>query len=59
MTKPSRLLSKGREACAGSSLFGLVALIASKQAMVIGDIGESEAPATHMSARPSWTVWKA
>src|SRR5689334_11496117 len=59
MTNPSRSASKGREACAGSSLFEDVALIASKQAMVIGEIGESEAPAIQTSALPSSTVWRA
>ncbi len=59
MTNPSRSASKGREAWAGSSLLGEVALIASKQAMVIGEIGESEAPVTQMSARPSAMAWKA
>lgn len=59
MTKPLRLASKGREACSGSSLLGDVALMASKQAIVIGDIGESDAPVMQTSARPSSMVWKA
>ncbi len=59
MTKPLRRSSKGLEACSGSSLSGEVALMASKQAMVIGEIGESDAPAMQTSARPSWMVWKA
>src|SRR5256714_1469762 len=52
-TKPSRCRSKGRDACSGSSLFGDVALMASKQATVIGDSGASAAPATTTSAVPS------
>ena len=44
--------SNGREACSGSSLLGVVALIASKHATVIGEIGASAAPATATSARP-------
>ncbi len=45
--------SKGREAVSGSSLRGLVALMASKQATVIGEIGASVAPVTITSALPS------
>ena len=45
--------SNGREACSGSSLRGVVALIASKQATVIGEIGASVAPAIITSALPS------
>lgn len=48
-----RVRSKGREACSGSSLRGVVALIASKQARVIGEIGASEAPAIITSTEPS------
>src|SRR5437764_2773337 len=49
-TNPSRLMSNGREACSASSLRGVVALIASKQASVIGEIGASVDPAIMMSA---------
>nr|BFE73892.1 hypothetical protein GCM10020092_071930 [Actinoplanes digitatis] len=45
--------SKGRDAVAGSSCRGVVALIASKQAMVIGEIGASEEPAIMTSTAPS------
>src|SRR5690606_40424470 len=52
-TNPSLVRSNGRDACSGSSLRGLVALIASKHATVIGEIGASEAPATITSTAPS------
>lgn len=52
-TKPSRSPSKGREACSGSALFGVVALMASKQAEVMGEMGASVAPAITTSAEPS------
>lgn len=52
-TKPLRLRSKGREACSGSSLREEVALIASKQATVMGEMGASVEPATMTSAEPS------
>src|SRR2546421_534591 len=55
-TNPLRLRSKGREACAGSSLRGEVALMASKEATLIGVIGASVAPATITSAPPSATT---
>ena len=57
MTKPSRVLSNGREARAGSSLRPVVALIESKQATEIGEIGESAAPAITTSASPLATIW--
>ncbi len=57
ITKPSRSRSKGREACAGSSLRCEVALIGSKQAIEIGEIGDSEAPVITTSASPSWIIW--
>ena len=57
MTKPSRSRSNGREACAGSSLRREVALIGSKHAIEIGEIGDSAAPAITMSASPSWISW--
>ena len=47
----------GREACAGSSLSGLVARIASNEATVTGEIGESAAPASTTSASPSAMSW--
>ena len=56
MTKPSRSRSKGREACSGSSLRWEVALIGSKQAIEIGEIGDSEAPVITMSASSSWIM---
>jgi hypothetical protein len=40
-TNPLRDRSNGREACSASSLRGVVALMASKQATVIGEIGGS------------------
>lgn len=48
-----REASKGLEAVSGSSLRGEVALMASKQATVIGEIGASVAPAIITSALPS------
>ena len=57
MTKPSRSRSNGREACSGSSLRCEVALIGSKQAIEIGEMGDSEAPAITMSASSSWIIW--
>ena len=56
MTKPSRSRSKGREACSGSSLRWEVALIGSKQAIEIGEIGDSEAPVITTSASSSWIM---
>ena len=52
-TNPSRVASKGRDACSGSPLLGDVALMASKQAEVIGESGASVAPAMTTSALPS------
>ena len=57
ITKPSRSRSNGREACSGSSLRGEVALIGSKQAIEIGEIGDSEAPEITVSTSPSWIIW--
>src|SRR5437879_5700026 len=57
ITNPSLLASNGREACSGSLLRAEVALIASKQAMVIGEMGASVAPAITTSASPSSTSW--
>ena len=54
-TKPSRRSSNGREACPGSALFDDVALMASKQATVIGEMGASAAPASTTPAAPSST----
>ena len=59
ITNPSRVASNGREACSGSSLRELVARMASKQAIEIGVIGASLAPATTMSATSSWISWYA
>jgi len=53
-TNPLRERSNGRDAVAGSSLYDVVALIASKQATTMGVIGASAAPATITSAAPSW-----
>ena len=47
MTNPSRSRSKGREACSGSSLRREVALIGSKQAIEIGEIGDSDGAGDH------------
>src|SRR3954471_25023922 len=52
---PLRVRSNGRAADSGVSLRGVVALIASKQATVIGEIAASEAPAITTSALPSAT----
>src|SRR5919202_992655 len=57
ITNPSRSASNGREACSGSSLRDEVALIGSKQAIEIGEIGDSAAPEITMSASPSWISW--
>jgi hypothetical protein len=46
MTKPSRRASKGLEACSGSALLSVVARMVSKQAIEIGEIGASLAPAS-------------
>lgn len=59
MANPSRVRSKGRGACSGSSLRRVVALIASKHATAIGVTGASVAPATITSALPSWMSWQA
>lgn len=58
-TKPLRVRSKGREACSGSSLRAVVALMASKEATTIGVIGVSDAPASMTSALPSRITWQA
>lgn len=48
-----RVPSKGREARSGTSSRGVVALIASKHAIVIGEIGASDEPVIMTSAEPS------
>ena len=57
MTKPSRSRSNGRDACSGVSLRREVALIGSKQAIEMGEMPDSDAPAMTMSASPSWISW--
>ena len=57
ITNPSRSRSNGREAWAASSLRREVAPIGSKQAIEIGEIGDSEAPAITTSASWSWIIW--
>ena len=57
MTKPSRRASKGLEACSGSALLAVVARMVSKQAIEIGEIGASLAPASTTSASPSSISW--
>src|SRR5512135_39100 len=57
-TKPSRLLSKGREAFSGSSLRADKTLTTSKAPKVMGVNGASEAPAIIRSASPSAIVSK-
>lgn len=52
ITKPSRSLSNGRQAVAGSSLRLESAFITMKPAMPTGVIAASEPPATTMSASP-------
>src|ERR1044072_4780573 len=56
MTKPSRLASNGREACAGSSFRVLIARITLNAANVIGDSGASAPPASMTAARPRRTM---
>ena len=57
ITNPSRSRSNGREACSGSSLRLEVALMGSKHAIEMGEIGDSAAPAMTMSASLSWIIW--
>ena len=52
-TNPSRVASKGRDACSGSSLRMDSAFIAAKPARQIGVIAASDPPATITSARPA------
>jgi hypothetical protein len=49
--------SNGRDARSGSSLWHDVAPIGSKQAIEIGEMPDSDAPARTTSASPSCTSW--
>ena len=55
-TKPSRSLSHGREARAGSSLRVDMAFIAQKPPTEVGDEPRSAPPAIITSASPYWIV---
>jgi hypothetical protein len=52
-----RRASKGLEACSGSALLSVVARMVSKQAIEIGEMGASLAPAITTSASPSSMSW--
>ena len=52
--KPSRPVSKGREACSGSSLRRDMARMLEKPAMEIGVMAASRPPAIMASASPRW-----
>jgi hypothetical protein len=55
-TKPSRSLSHGREALAGSSLRVDMAFIEQKPPIAVGDEPTSAPPATITSASPYWIM---
>ena len=59
MTKPSRSLSNGREACLGSSLRVLMARIAQKPPMPTGTMAASAPPANITCASPILMVRQA
>ena len=59
MTKPSRSLSNGREACLGSSLRVLMAFMAQKPPMPIGTMVASAPPASMTLASPILIVRQA
>ena len=59
MTKPSRSLSNGREACLGSSLRVLMAFMAQKPPMPMGTMVASAPPANMTCASPILMVRQA